>query len=483
MRWLESVHYVLGTHLATGGTASLFVGRRISRAGGDWPVVLKRLRPELLHEPLAKQAFLREAMLLSCLDHPGIVRMLDVTEIDGISYLVLEYVRGGDLRQLVRRAKRRNKRFSAAAALLIGRELCAALEHAQLRPRADGKPLGLIHRDISPANVLLSVAGEVKLADFGIALSLHGEGQQGPPGRGQVGYMSPEQARGEELDGRSDVFSVAVLIYELCTNQRLFVGQVGQSMQAIYGETIRPPSHELPELPPLLDEVLLRALSLERTQRTVSASDLYEGLVAAAQDHRLWMDRTGLAHHLHAICGQNPDDWAVVEERSATAVLPPLIAAERLHTTPGPVSVIEHRRPADDRPPEEHSVSLAETRPFARVLDPSSEEHTLRWATLSRTQLGVASSPQVISSAPPALTLSDGDLDAVTRPAPLTLLQDVLGDGLPSPLATGMPTEPLEARVNAQRLARGSVLLRHTWLLLVPLLLLAVVALVYWLRR
>lgn len=318
-------HYRLGPYLQQGGMATVFLGKRVAPGGFEKTVVLKKLHPELASQPLLLALFFGEARLAARLQHPCIVQALDVVQLDGDYYVVLEYVRGGDLRLLLRRAKRRGQQFSAAAGLYIGRELCSALERAHSLCGEEGRPLGLIHRDISPANVLLSADGEVKLGDFGIAqasgLAPSAERALGPKLRGKIGYMSPEQAAGAEVDARSDLFSLAAVLYEVLTGRRLFVGQPEQSPAEIYRTAIEPPSRLCAELPPELDSILARALQLVPSARYQSAHELEQALQGLMRRHQLWMDRASLAEHLRAVCGPDPESWSRMDERTATAVI------------------------------------------------------------------------------------------------------------------------------------------------------------------
>lgn len=320
----EGAHYVLGSYLTEGGMAAVYLGKRKAQGGFEKEVVLKRLRPELLHRPGLLELLLREARLAAGLEHPGIVRTLDLAQLDGDYFLVMEYVRGGDLRLLLKRARRLGRQFSVQAALLLGRELLNALDYAHRYrvPGEDGGGTGIVHRDVSPANILVSIAGEVKLTDFGIAVAGAQPLAEEQPlrVRGKIGYMAPEQARGEAVDARSDLFSLAAVLYEVLTLKRLFVGQEGQRPAQIYAEPITPPSR-LCALPPEGDAIFLKALALDPAERYQSARDFYDALLGLTRRHGLWLDRAELAQHLRDVCGDDPGAWSMIEERSSTAVL------------------------------------------------------------------------------------------------------------------------------------------------------------------
>lgn len=445
----EPARYIVGEPLAQGGMSQLFAGKRIAAAGVERPVVLKRLLPDLAQSSEARALFLREAALMARLDHPAIVRMLDLADIDGTLFLVLESVRGGDLRLLLRRVRRRGRRFSTAAALYLGRELCSALDYAHRLALPDGRTLGLVHRDVSPANILLSVEGEVKLSDFGIA---EGDPALGaaPRARGQVGYMSPEQARGDVVDARSDLFSLAAVLYEIVTNRRLFVGQVGQSQAEIYGEPIVPPSRISGDLPRDMDALLLHALALSQNDRPSSARALYEELLEVSKRQGLWMDRAELSAELRELCGPDPAQWATLEERTATALISPLaVLDDGAMDGPG-----ESRDALIDGAMALHTVPATADEPSGSMItvpwptvggagEYDLDEDTLTWRSrergrsTSRAAMGrppatrIAPSPSSTPTLPKPKLDTDSDPEAVTKPAERASPEEALAPSLP----------------------------------------------------
>jgi serine/threonine protein kinase len=390
--------------------AILYLGKRLAGSGFAKQVVLKRLRPELMDNPDAVALFLREACLGASLEHPAIVKVHDLTEIDGIPYLVMEYVRGGDLRLVLRRARRRSQQFIPAAALYIGRELCAALDYTHSRCLPDGRSLGLIHRDISPNNILLSVEGEIKLTDFGIAQA-EWEQKGEPRARGQVGYMSPEQARGEPLDIRSDLFSLGAVLYEVFTGRRLYVGQVGQSPTEVYGASVIPPSQACSGLPAEIDAVMLRALDLSAPGRPPSAQALYQELLDISLRQNLWMDRFAFARHLCEICGPDPESWATIEERTATALIVSIAAED----------IADHDEPSGGLMAQATAM-MAGDEPFEPVI-------TVPWPTVS--EAAPADIQSALVSALPSedtLQLPPGPLPFDVPVVPKKALLDIAAD-------------------------------------------------------
>ena len=413
--------------------ASVYLGKRVAPGGFVKTVVLKRLRPELARQPPLLALFLREASLSAALEHPSIVRTLDLTRIDGDYYLVMEYVSGGDLRLLLRRARRRGQRFSVAAALYMAQELLGALEYAHTRCTPDGRPLGLSHRDVSPANILLSAEGEVKLSDFGIAQASAPEVEAlGVRLRGKVGYMSPEQAAGAAVDARTDLFALAAVLYEVLTDKRLFIGQPGQPATEIYDAAIVPPSQLCPELPPAFDDVLRRALARRREDRYQSASELCTALRELTRQHGLWLCRLGLAEHLREVCGPDPSVWHCLEERTGTAIIPSIGDFDDLDEEGGEAESGRHGRV--DAGPVAAPIAAPVAAPAAEQI--CDHVITVPWPTVPDKEL----------QPPPVMSTDD------TVPLPSEVLAELkgpLGSPLHPPVGPLQPAAPGRPQVPA----------------------------------
>src|SRR4051812_35688040 len=295
--------YVVLEHLSEGGMGAIYVGKKLGAGGFEMEVVLKQLLPEFTQQEEFIDLFLREAKLSATLDHANIVHTIDLVTAGGEYFIVMEYLPGGDLRSLIKRAKRRGKRFSPAAAIYICREVLSALAYAHVKRDFDGKPLRLIHRDVSPSNILLSYAGEVKLTDFGIAkASTHTSLFYKV--KGKIGYMSPEQAKSEDLDHRSDLYSLAVCLYEVITGERLFVhAGLTTSAEEIYAQPVPTLSKKVPNLPPDLDAIMKKALAIDPAARYQTAGEFQEALTRCAHRNGLLMSAPELATELLSACG------------------------------------------------------------------------------------------------------------------------------------------------------------------------------------
>ncbi|HET9622016.1 MAG TPA: protein kinase, partial [Kofleriaceae bacterium] len=300
--------YVVLEHLSEGGMGAIYVGKKLGAGGFEMQVVLKQLLPEFTQQEEFIDLFLREAKLSATLDHANIVHTIDLVTAGNEYFIVMEYLAGGDLRTLLKKAKRRGKRFSPAAAIHICREVLSALAYAHVKRDLEGTPLKLIHRDVSPSNILVSYGGEVKLTDFGIAKAAT-HNSLFYKVKGKIGYMSPEQAKSEPLDHRSDLYSLAVCLYEAITGERLFVhAGLTTSAEEIYSQPIPLVSRKVPGLTPDFDAVMLKALALSPADRYQTAGEFQEALTRCAHRNGLLISAPEVARELREICGP-PEQW------------------------------------------------------------------------------------------------------------------------------------------------------------------------------
>ncbi|MEZ4365136.1 MAG: serine/threonine-protein kinase [Kofleriaceae bacterium] len=273
---------------------------------------------------------MREATLSASLNHPNIIRTTDLVTAGDDYFIVMEFLYGAGSRTLLRRIRRCRQRLAPAAALRIAREVLRALAYAHAARDADGRALRLIHRDVSPSNILVSARGEVKLTDFGIAKATTHDSGLFYRVKGKVGYMSPEQATSDPLDLRSDLFSVGVCLYEALTGERLYVSTgITQSASELFAQPIPSVARRVPGLPRELDGLLGRALALRPEDRFPDADLFGEGIDDIIRRHGLTMNAEQLAEHLRTICGpaaswrdELDEDAARAAGRVGTAVLP-----------------------------------------------------------------------------------------------------------------------------------------------------------------
>nr|WP_095977983.1 serine/threonine-protein kinase [Melittangium boletus] len=262
--------YQLVRKLAAGGMAEVFLAKAAGPHGFEKVLVLKRILPHLAEEPAFVKMFFTEAMLAARLTHPNIAQIFDFGEADGAYFLAMEYVDGPSLRTLIRRSSARGLTlpFSVCARLIS--QACEGLAFAHdFTDPESGELLGLIHRDVSPDNILLSRQGAVKVVDFGIAKAT-GQGHKTDSGviKGKLSYMAPEQLRAMPLDRRTDVYALGVVLYELLTGQKPFQSDSDAGLMGAILFTNPVPAERLrPELPEALRHILARALARDREQR------------------------------------------------------------------------------------------------------------------------------------------------------------------------------------------------------------------------
>ncbi len=272
--------YELLDRIGVGGMAEIFRGKAVAAGGFEKPVAIKRILPHLSQDRRFVELLIAEAKVLSLLKHRNIVQIFDVgLGDDGQYFLVMEFVDGKDLGAVQRALEQKRRRVPFDIVLHIGAEICEALEHAHTSRGPDGKPMVLVHRDVSPSNVLLSRAGEVKLTDFGIAKRAESDATQGGAVRGKFAYISPEQARNEQLDPRSDVFSVGILLWELICNRRLFSGLDDMAaLRAVRDPNVPRPTDVDGRLPPEIDQILMMALARDKSRRFPTCGQLGQKL-------------------------------------------------------------------------------------------------------------------------------------------------------------------------------------------------------------
>jgi len=308
--------YEILKHLARGGMAEVLLGRTTGIEGFARHVVIKRIHAAQAHDRRYVAMFLDEARLAASLHHHNIVQVNDIGEVDGEYFFAMEYVHGEDTRALLSEVTQHGQLVPIEHAMAIVCAAAAGLHHAHEQRGPDREPLGIVHRDVSPANILIGYDGGVKVADFGIAKATHRTTKTRTGTlKGKVAYMSPEQCVGEAVDRRSDVFSLGIVLYELLTARRLFKAENDfMTMTAIVLGYIPPPSKFRPELPPQLEDIVLRALATKPSDRYATAHELRLALEQLAATLQLSMSSTALADYMHAVFGSRPEPWLDDEE-------------------------------------------------------------------------------------------------------------------------------------------------------------------------
>lgn len=290
--------------LAAGGMAELFLALHRSVAGFEKFVVIKRILPQMNQDRQFIDMLLHEARIAATLTHPNVVQTYDVGQVDGTYFIAMEHIEGEDIRTIVRQMKNKSvSEFPLEHALAIVIGLCAGLTYAHDKRGVDGKNLGIVHRDISPQNIVVTFSGDIKVVDFGVAKSLHAaEEAKGGHLKGKVPYMSPEQANGDEIDWRSDVFAAGVILFELTTGKRLFKSTSEYDTLKLICETEYPrPSEVAANYPRELERIAMKALSKDRTQRYQSARDMQADIEAFVRHERLPVSTVTLGAWMHGL--------------------------------------------------------------------------------------------------------------------------------------------------------------------------------------
>jgi serine/threonine protein kinase len=303
--------YSLLGHLATGGMAEVYVARQVGLKGFEKIVVIKRVRPELEGDLETTDFFLDEARLVATLEHPNIAQVYEIGFVNGAYFFVMEYVHGADLRQVLESSSKRNEPLPLGDAIYIASHVAAALHYAHEKRDRDGNPLHIIHRDISPSNVLLSHDGAVKLCDFGIAKAKKrsAETTRGLV-KGKYPYMSPEQCVQEPLDRRSDIFAMGTLLYELTTMTRLYRrANDFETLRAIIDEPPPRPSIRIADYPADLERIVLRALAKDPGERQQTAQELQLELEDFAREHKLQQSSVRIANRMGKLFEKRLDAW------------------------------------------------------------------------------------------------------------------------------------------------------------------------------
>lgn len=272
--------YCLLERISVGGMAEVFRAKPFNAPGFDGYLALKRILPHLAEDDEFIMMFVDEAKLTVQLDHPNIVRIYELGQFQSSYYILMEFIGGKDLLNLQKTVRRRRETIGVELSCLIARDIARGLDYAHRKLDANGRPLNIIHRDVSPQNVLIDYAGNVKVIDFGIAkAAVQSTRTQVGVLKGKMGYMSPEQVRGQTLDSRSDIFAIGTVLWEMLTNRRLFNGDTEyETMQRVKDAEADPPSAKNDSIPIEVDRIAMKALMADREQRYQTGAELADDL-------------------------------------------------------------------------------------------------------------------------------------------------------------------------------------------------------------
>jgi tetratricopeptide (TPR) repeat protein len=269
--------YQLLDKIATGGMAELYRAKLTGAEGFEKLIAIKKILPHLSGEGELVKAFIDEAKLAALLQHENIVQIYDFGSMEGEYFIAMEYLFGKDLRTITKKANKRGMPLGLENILYITSRICAGLDYSHNLKDLQGKPLNIIHRDVNPQNIFITYQGQVKIIDFGIAKAAsHNTTTHEGLIKGKLAYMSPEQANGEIIDHRSDIFSLGIILYELLADKRMFEGEALQPL--VRQAKFEPPEKVIKNVPNKLYEILHRALAKDRVDRYQSCGDMLADL-------------------------------------------------------------------------------------------------------------------------------------------------------------------------------------------------------------
>ena len=307
--------YQLLKLLARGGMAEIFAARVTGDYGFEKIVVIKRMLPSLACDDECVTMFLDEARIAATLHHPNIVHVYDVGSADGQYFMSMEYLHGKDLRSLLMALRAKREHLPLEHALHVVSGVLSGLHSAHEKVGFDGKPLDVVHRDVTPQNIFISYDGSVKVVDFGIAKASNAQSRtQHGKIKGKVAYLSPEQCRRQRLDRRSDIYAAGIILYELTTGRRLYhETDKLETLRQITEDPVKPPSLVVPGYPDELERIVMVSLAKDRGNRYPTALAMLADLEGFVRSHGLAVSSIGMAHFMAKIFGHQAEAWRAAE--------------------------------------------------------------------------------------------------------------------------------------------------------------------------
>jgi serine/threonine-protein kinase len=375
--------YALFDFIGKGGMAEIYLARQKSELGATRLCVVKQILPGLAGDPKFSDMLVHEAKLAARLSHANVVQVFDLGRADDRLFIAMEYVEGFDLNDLLGRCSRARVPLPFELAVHVVREALRGLDYAHRRMDDEGKPLGIVHRDVSPSNLLVSFEGEAKVCDFGIAHANDAlaEGRSAheldEAIRGKAGYMSPEHAGGQPIDARSDVFAAGIVLWELASGRRLYRAGDGRDSlleQAKRGEVPALPAHGLPEAEQLR-AIAGKALAREPGDRYPSAAAMLRDLEVYAASARLMTSPLQLGDWLEKTLGEDILEKRRARERAAAALEKgaPLVVQAIAPLAPAngeaprlDVAPVSTKAPVESSPPKRVTPDAATQKPLRR---------------------------------------------------------------------------------------------------------------------
>jgi serine/threonine protein kinase len=451
--------YLLLERIAVGGMAEVFLSKSFGIEGFEKIIAIKRILPTMAEDDDFIEMFIDEAKIAGQLSHANIVPIYELGKIGDSHYIAMEYVWGKDLLQIMNRFRRMRKRMPPAMVAFIASKMCEALEYAHTKRDRRGAPLNLIHRDISPQNILVSYDGAVKLIDFGIAKAASRTTKtQAGVLKGKFGYMSPEQVRGLPIDLRSDIFAVGTCMYEMLTADRLFVGESDFStLEKVRHAAVAPPSEMVPDVPKDFDSIVMKALAREPADRWQTAGEMQEALQEFIATQRPPFTTSKMAAWMRSAFTKEQEEEKARLDSYASVGRPSVLGSPPNSlgsTTPGRVT----QRPPKPPPPAPRPAAPAPAAPAPMDDDFGGDEMVGESTMISASPFEAlqdeldeldASPTQIFFSSDDDAPGASHDLPPATRPSPGGPSPSVQVFGapggarpMPAPIAVGTPAAP-----------------------------------------
>ena len=317
--------YMIEEHIATGGMADVYKARMMGMEGFQKTVAIKRIISSLTNSDEFVRMFIDEAKLAAQLSHSNIIQIFDLGKVDRSHYIAMEFIEGRDLRSILSECSDRDVIMPISLAVYITTLLASALDYAHKKRDFENRDLGLVHRDMSPQNVLISFEGDVKLCDFGIAKAASKASQTRSGAlKGKLQYMSPEQAWGKDIDYRSDIFSLGLVLHEMLTSEKVFAGDSELSvLEQVRDPIIPAPSVKNTDVDAEIDRIVFLALNADREERYQSAQDFQRDLEGVLRQHSWSPDRKSIAEFLATIDDGGREATPIAAPEDSAAVSPP----------------------------------------------------------------------------------------------------------------------------------------------------------------
>ncbi len=447
--------YEIVKRIATGGMAELFLARTVGLMSVQQVVVIKRILPQLASQNEFVEMFLDEARIAATLQHPNIVQMHDVGEENGNYYIAMEYLHGEDARSIMVATLKQQRRLPMPVALHMVVGVAAALQYAHEKVDFDGKPLKIVHRDVTPQNIVATFDGNIKLVDFGIAKASNrlNETRFGTL-KGKVAYMSPEQCTGQPLDRRSDIFSLGIVLFELTLSRRLFRGKSDfEILKSIVEEPIPRPTAIDAQYPPELERIVLKALTRDAAGRYQTARELQIDLEEFARKNLIALGATTTSEFVSEIFGRKLEAWREASTKGKSLMQ---ILEEQPEVTLDEDEVVElspEDQSAVRRAHAGRAALLEEIERKKRAMEPLDEEELAALDTtapvdkIPRRSLGLAIGIPFLAS----LLLVSVYLWRLPHPSQATKPSPPPASEAPAPVAAAPPVPVVEAKNPSER--------------------------------